>query len=167
MTVGFFVGRFQPFHKGHLRALEHVLSRSDKVVIGVGSSWEANTPENPFSFDERRRMIESALAKSAGKFVVYGIPDFNDDVKWIKHIRENLPSFDIVYTNAGREASIFSGNRFKIEEMPFFERKKYSATEVRKRMLSGGNWRELVPKPAAEVIEKAGGVQRVKKLARN
>ena len=166
MKPGLFVGRFQPLHNGHMMALESAFSKAGELVIGVGSSNESNTHENPFSFEERRMMIEKALSKYAGRFEVHGIPDYNDDVKWINYIRENLPSFGVVYTNSGREASIFSGNRFAVEELPFYERKKYSATEVRKRMLSGGDWRKLVPAAAAEVIEKAGGVERVKKLAR-
>jgi len=34
---GLFVGRFQPFHKGHLRAVKDILGKVDELVIVVGS----------------------------------------------------------------------------------------------------------------------------------
>jgi len=147
-----------------MHVIEHVLSRVDRLVIGVGSSSKSNQLENPFSFEERKRIIEQSLVDHVDRFSVHPIPDFGDDKKWVKYIKENLPHFDTVYTNAGRETSLFSSNRFIVEEIPFFERKEYSATEVRKRMLSGGDWRKLLPKEAADVIDEINGLEQIRKL---
>jgi len=35
--IALFIGKFQPFHKGHLFALRQVLKKFDKVIIGIGS----------------------------------------------------------------------------------------------------------------------------------
>ncbi len=35
---GLLIGRFQPFHLGHLEALQFALSKVDKLWIGLGSS---------------------------------------------------------------------------------------------------------------------------------
>ncbi|MEM2947357.1 MAG: adenylyltransferase/cytidyltransferase family protein, partial [Candidatus Bathyarchaeia archaeon] len=35
---GLFVGRFQPFHKGHLSVIEDILKEVDELVIVVGSA---------------------------------------------------------------------------------------------------------------------------------
>jgi len=56
-----FVGRFQPFHNGHLMVIKGMVKVCEKVVIGVGSSQESMTPENPFTATERREMIQRAL----------------------------------------------------------------------------------------------------------
>ncbi|ABK78173.1 hypothetical protein CENSYa_1551 [Cenarchaeum symbiosum A] len=35
---GLLIGRFQPFHLGHLAAVRFALSRADRVWLGIGSS---------------------------------------------------------------------------------------------------------------------------------
>jgi len=48
MTTGLIIGRFQPFHKGHLHAIEHALKEVDELIIAVGSSQYVNTEDNPW-----------------------------------------------------------------------------------------------------------------------
>lgn len=43
-----FVGRFQPFHLGHLKVIKDILKKNDFIVIAIGSSDEKNTDKNPF-----------------------------------------------------------------------------------------------------------------------
>jgi cytidyltransferase-like protein len=38
-----FVGRFQPFHKGHLKAIRWILKREKEIFIVIGSSQESFT----------------------------------------------------------------------------------------------------------------------------
>ncbi|HDH28034.1 MAG TPA: nicotinamide-nucleotide adenylyltransferase, partial [Euryarchaeota archaeon] len=47
------IGRFQPFHKGHLAVIKKILSEADELIIVVGSSQHRGAVENPFSADER------------------------------------------------------------------------------------------------------------------
>ncbi len=39
-----------------------------------------------------------------------------------------------------------------------------NATEIRKRILHGNDWRELVPKEVAEYVEKVKGIDRIKEI---
>ncbi|TMI56005.1 nicotinamide-nucleotide adenylyltransferase, partial [Candidatus Bathyarchaeota archaeon] len=43
MTTGLYVGRFQPFHLGHLEAVRHILSKVDELVVVVGSAHDSHT----------------------------------------------------------------------------------------------------------------------------
>lgn len=52
-----FVGRFQPFHNEHKRVIDIALQKSKNVLILVGSAGKARTIRNPFTFDERKKMI--------------------------------------------------------------------------------------------------------------
>ena len=52
------MGRFQPFHNGHAYLVEQGLARFEKVTIAVGSAQDEWTVDNPFSFAERRDMIQ-------------------------------------------------------------------------------------------------------------
>ena len=50
--IGLYIGRFQPFHKGHLNVVEEALNHCDKLIIAIGSAQEFGTEKNPFSFDK-------------------------------------------------------------------------------------------------------------------
>ena len=54
---GFLIGRFQPFHFGHLEAVNFALSNVDQLYIGIGSSNKSYQPRNPFTAKERNKMI--------------------------------------------------------------------------------------------------------------
>lgn len=56
-----FIGRFQPFHNGHLEVIKTALSKASKVLILVGSSYQPRTEKNPFTFDERQMMIIDSI----------------------------------------------------------------------------------------------------------
>ena len=61
MQVGILVGRFQPVHIGHVQAIEFALENSNKLFIVVGSAEKSNQKRNPFTFEERKKMIELAI----------------------------------------------------------------------------------------------------------
>lgn len=53
------VGRFQPFHNGHKHLIQEALKHADRVLILVGSANRSPNIKNPFTFAERKNMIES------------------------------------------------------------------------------------------------------------
>jgi bifunctional NMN adenylyltransferase/nudix hydrolase len=55
--VSVYIGRFNPFHRGHAYVLEEALKTSKLVIVLVGSAGQARTPKNPFTFTERKEMI--------------------------------------------------------------------------------------------------------------
>jgi nicotinamide-nucleotide adenylyltransferase len=58
---GLYVGRFQPFHLGHLEAIENVLKEAEELVIVIGSAQYSHNINNPFTAGERLVMIRRAL----------------------------------------------------------------------------------------------------------
>jgi nicotinamide-nucleotide adenylyltransferase len=54
---GLLIGRFQPFHLGHLEALQFALSKVDKLWVGLGSSNKSIEKNNPFTAEQRKEMI--------------------------------------------------------------------------------------------------------------
>lgn len=156
------IGRFQPFHFGHLRLIEFAAKEVDSLIIGIGSSQESNTKENPFSAEERRRMIENSL--SGIKFEILEIPDINNNDLWVLHVKKIIPEFDSVYTNAELERHLFKEASYEVRETPFFDRGNYSGTEIRKRILAGEMWEDLVPEGTLKVMEEIRGEERIKKF---
>lgn len=56
-----FIGRFQPLHTAHVEMLYHASALADKLIIIVGSTDQPRTFKNPWTFDERARLISNAL----------------------------------------------------------------------------------------------------------
>jgi bifunctional NMN adenylyltransferase/nudix hydrolase len=83
------IGRFQPFHNTHKLLVEHALEIADKVLILVGSSHAAPTPKNPFTFEERKKMIfESMDAPLGQRVIVEPIRDyFYSDDMWLAQVQ--------------------------------------------------------------------------------
>jgi len=52
---GLLIGRFQPFHLGHLEALKFASSKVDNLWLGLGSSNKSIEKSNPFSAEERKK----------------------------------------------------------------------------------------------------------------
>ena len=100
MTTALFLGRFQPFHLGHLHVIKEALKEADRIVIGVAYNENADKNENPFSVKERIEMIDLALpANEVSNYTVFPVPDNEDDGRWVEELEALLPKFDVVYTS--------------------------------------------------------------------
>lgn len=56
------IGRFQPFHNGHLDLLRHAAGIAEQVVVIIGSTEQPRSLRNPFTFEERRAMIGASCS---------------------------------------------------------------------------------------------------------
>lgn len=157
------IGRFQPFHLGHLMLIKEAARDCGFIVLGIGSSQESHTRDNPFTAGERRLMIERSL-EIPPKFAVYDIPDIGDNRRWVSHVEKLVPGFDVVYTNGELERRLFMEAGYRIHATGFFNRDKYSGVEIRRRIISGEEWMSLVPKGTLEVMKEIKGVERIKSL---
>ena len=64
------IGRFQPFHSAHLVLVQRAAELCDKLLIIVGSADQPRTYKNPFTFAERKQMIERATEDLAKSIVI-------------------------------------------------------------------------------------------------
>lgn len=170
MTTGLYVGRFQPFHLGHLQAVQYILDRVDELIVVVGSAQHSHTIENPFSAGERVTMVRLALREAripGDRYSIIPLPDDEFHKVWVAHLLSQTPSFDRVYTNEPLTFRLLKEAGLKVERIPMFSRKTLTATEVRRRMLKGGSWEELVPKSVARYLKQIGGDERLKDISRS
>ena len=58
-----YIGRFQPFHLGHLSLIKKVLKKNDQVALLVMDSYRVNK-KNPFKFETVKQKIEEILKKN-------------------------------------------------------------------------------------------------------
>lgn len=87
--VAVFIGRFQPFHKGHEDIIKEALKRANKVMILVGSSFAPRSYRNPFTYAERIRMIlDSFSYNDAARLEINPLQDFAyNDNQWVENIQ--------------------------------------------------------------------------------
>jgi nicotinamide-nucleotide adenylyltransferase len=151
MKTALFVGRFQPFHKGHLHAIENILKDYNKVVILIGSVNKKDG-NNPFSFEERRKMIDGCLKHCKNRYGIIGMPDMPDDDQWTKSILKKA-RFDVVVTGNDHVRRCFKAFNVPTTDPVLLQPRKYSATEIRKLMKEGKKWEHLVPEEVVKVIK--------------
>jgi nicotinamide-nucleotide adenylyltransferase len=168
-TRGLYVGRFQPFHMGHLDAIKNVLAEVEEIIIVIGSAQYSHTPTNPFTAGERLVMSRQALEEEgidSGRVWVVPVPDVHLHMMWVSAVEGYTPKFHIVYSNEPLTRRLFMEAGYKVKGLPFFERQFFSSTLVREKMLNGDNWQTLVPKSVADFIEEVDGVNRIRDLSR-
>ncbi|HBR80594.1 TPA: nicotinamide-nucleotide adenylyltransferase [Candidatus Uhrbacteria bacterium] len=166
-NTSFFIGRFQPFHNGHLSVLKGMVKVSDKVIVGIGSSEKHGNPENPFTSGERREMIQRAL-QEVNVIPMYDVsfvdlPDMEEDEAWAKMCLE-LCENQVTKVWTGNEWTKKCFENTDVEIQNIKEVPGISSTEVRHRIAAGKSWEDLVPKAVAEYVKDIDGVSRVKKI---
>lgn len=97
-----YIGRFQMAHKGHEAVIEHAAKNADRLVLLVGSSDLARDPKNPFTFNERKSVLEAMAQRivseqwSQGRSVKVDILPIHDytynNTKWLKEVQNQVLS---------------------------------------------------------------------------
>lgn len=87
------IGRFQPFHNGHLALLHEALRVAPVVFVVLGSAYAVRSPRNPWTHDERAAMIREALAPAEQQRVRF-IPmrDYFDEPRWRREVVKAVTS---------------------------------------------------------------------------
>ncbi len=152
--LGFIVGRFQHFHNGHKSLIEDSLKYSEKTIVLVGSSDKMRTKENPFTFEERKKMISLVYPKDV---VILPLPDIGvgNVPQWGEYL------FKTIIDSEKNEPDLFvSGKEEKIENWFSPERKKkltihkvdrndllISASQLRKDLIEDNEeeWKKYTP----------------------
>ncbi len=162
---GFFIGRFQPYHLGHHEVILDILKEVDELIIGIGSAQESHTIENPFTAGERILMISRALKKYRDRIYIIPLEDIYRNSLWVSHVVSMTPPFDVVYSNNPLVVRLFKEAGFEVRNTRIVNRVEFQGTEIRRRMICGDSWENLVPKEVAEVIKEIGGVERLKEIS--
>jgi nicotinamide-nucleotide adenylyltransferase len=161
-------GRFQPFHLGHLNVVKWTLEKVDQVIILVGSSQESHTLSNPFTAGERIEMIKAAFEENeidSNRYFLIPIPDILMNSVWVYHVKTYVPAFNLVIARNPLVIRLFKEANLPIEEPPTFNREKYNSTLIRKMIVTGEEWRQLVPNSVYTYIKSIKGDERLKEIA--
>jgi nicotinamide-nucleotide adenylyltransferase len=167
MKTGLYTGRFQPFHLGHLSAIRQALSAVDFLYIGIGSSQYSHEKHHPFTIYERVEMIQKALDEKKiprDHYKIIPVPDINDNPAWPDYVQKLVPKFDIVFVgDDGLVKELFE--KYTKTPVKILDHEiNICATDIRKTILSDGDWKKYLCVSTSEYIEKIDGIERIKKL---
>lgn len=169
MKRGLYVLRAQPLHLGHLKVIKSVLEEVDELIIVVGSAQINYEQHNPFTAGERITMIKLALDEAGvdpSRYYVIPVPDVFSHKTWAMYVISYVPSFSVVYSNNPTVTEPFRDIGYKIKPVPYYNRKEYSSTKIRRRILAGERWDDLVPPSVAKYIRSIRGDKRIKAISK-
>ena len=165
-----YIGRFQPFHLGHLHIVKYILEVSKEVIIAIGSSQVSHTVHNPFTAGERFLMIKKTLETEGvdlRRVHILPVPDIYRNALWVKLVETITPTFDVVYANEPVTVRLFKESNYNVKVTALYKRNVYSGEEIRNRILENKDWEILVPKATAEVIKDIDGVARLLEIIKS
>ncbi len=167
MKRAMFIGRFQPFHNGHIKAVKDLIKKYDEVIIAIGSSLDSYTFENPFTCGERLEMIRACFTKTElGKIATITVPDLNDNTSWVDHLLLHSPSIHSIYSNNQLVKFLFSRHGIIVKSTGNHKRDTNEGKKIREMMAhENKNWKMHVPKQVSKFIEEIEGEKRLKLIA--
>jgi bifunctional NMN adenylyltransferase/nudix hydrolase len=87
-----FIGRFQPFHIGHLSVIQEGLREAERVIVLIGSAHRPRNSRDPWTVDERSEMVRSAVGKhDAERVIIAPLIDvlYNDEL-WVRNVQATV-----------------------------------------------------------------------------
>jgi len=142
-----FVGRFQPFHRGHMHAIEQ-FKDDHEIVIVIGDE-NSREEDNPLNFEERRETIKQCTDAE-----ILTLENHESDEVWTQKLIEKTESDAVISRNEWTLEAVKEYSNLEILKQDFKNRELFSGTEIRRRIRSGEEWRYLVPDCAEETISE-------------
>jgi bifunctional NMN adenylyltransferase/nudix hydrolase len=169
-----FIGRFEPFHVGHVDVARHALGHAKKVIFLVGSADTPRSLRNPWTVAERAVMIRAALEDVTERLIIRPLRDhLYNEAHWIaavqravaEAIKADEGASDARVGMIGREKDASS---YYLQEFPQWplvhlpHTETLSATELRRYLFEAANdegrgalrmLQANVPAPVFEMLE--------------
>ena len=165
MKKGLILGRFQPFHFGHLKLIESIVNDKVLPLICIGSAQYSHTVDNPFTVKERKEMIMAVLQSLNCEYELFEIPDINNYDLYVSHLETFVPIFDQIYSGNPIVQRLFDEAGYKVVKLQMFNREVWEGSAIRLAMREGGDWESAVPNQIVEIIQRIAGTERLKTLS--
>ncbi len=160
-------GRFQPFHNGHLWLVTEALSRAEHVIIGIctpeictqevaeKTGYPCTAEQNPFTHEERARMISNSLSEATVESGQYTCIPFPSDYKNIPAEVPGDTVFLLCVANEAdtRKADYIRALGYTVETIHIPDIRTESGSHIRSLITSNDPaWHSLVPPATYSVI---------------
>ena len=171
-TRGLMLGRFQPFHNGHLALAKQILVECNELVVVVGSAQFNYIEKDPFTAGERLLMIHRTFSEEKidlARCYIVPVANYENNAGWLAYLKSIVPPFDVLYSGNDfvSHLALSQDPGIRTAAPAFVKRQEYNATKIRKLIAAGKPWKHLVPNAVASTIDEIGGVERIKMLLRS
>ncbi|MBD3188142.1 nicotinamide-nucleotide adenylyltransferase [Candidatus Bathyarchaeota archaeon] len=166
LDTPFFVGRFQPFHLGHLRCIKHISKDHDSAIIGIGSPQYSRTARNPLTYLERRTMIEKVLQSESvdlSRAWIFPVPDLHNETLWMLNVKLMVENRVTLFSNNEWVRGLARNEGIKLGEKLSFDVERFNGTRIRKMIRSGNPWESLLPEASIKYMRAHGLLACIKK----
>lgn len=84
-----FIGRFQPFHSGHLAVVREALRQSRQVILLCGSARQPQSSRNPWTFQDVQTMVRGSLSEADNARVILAplVDDPYNEDRWVRSVQ--------------------------------------------------------------------------------
>jgi len=161
-----FIGRFQPFHLGHLEIIKKYSKNCSIIKIVIGSKDKSFEKCNPFTYKEREEMVRLALYDSGIlNYEIYHIKDVVSDDEWRENIKSSVKGFDALITGNKSVKEIFCLENVDIDyfDEEISRYKGLSSTQIRKDWLNSEE-RSGLPVSVFYYLKKIRAFERLKDM---
>jgi nicotinamide-nucleotide adenylyltransferase len=161
---GLMMGRFQPFHLGHLDLVTQILDECDEVIIAITSSQFNYLEKDPFTAGERIEMIHNSLKDTSldlNKIFVVSLENQFNIATWASYLKSALPIFDKVYSGNDYVLMLLSDSGINVVKPAFLDRTRFNATKIRRMIIMDENWKDLVPNAVYDLLTKINAKNRL------
>lgn len=160
--VALFIGRFQPFHNGHLWGLKQSFEKAEKIIIGIGSS-NISDENNPIKVKARRQMLTKVIEREKWGDRIVEIIELPDttDAQWVINVKREIekmgysPAETLVIGNNDWVNDLLSEAMFPVYEPGLFNRIEWEGVKIRKMIqMSDQSWQGRIPSYLVAEITK-------------
>ena len=164
------MGRFQPFHKGHLELVKQILEQCDEVIIAITSAQFNYLEKDPFTAGERIEMIHNSIKESKidlNRCFVISIENQFNIATWASYLKSALPHFDKVYSGNDYVSMLLADSGITVVKPEFLDREQFNATKIRSMIISDENWKDSVPNAVYEFLTKIDAKNRLSVISKS
>lgn len=166
--TGLFVTRAQPgLHAGQVDGIRQAIAQwITKIVIWVGSANKEFTSENPFTYEERKKMVELSAKELLQDIEVeiLPVPDMWDNEKWKNYIFTNAPEFTYIITGNARVQEVFKDTDKKIIPLEIRQFVKWSTIRWHLATRNIEELEKVLPTWVISYLWDIGAFQRLREI---
>ncbi|MGI5828206.1 MAG: nicotinamide-nucleotide adenylyltransferase [Patescibacteria group bacterium] len=165
--TGLFIGRFQPFHLGHLSALRQGLEQVEKIILVIGSANQNFSLQNPLTITERMSLVKKVIVKEKLSTTIPTVIPFNDhpdNLFWLDSLIKSIPPFDVVIGNNNLVTVLTKYRNYPQFHPKLTKREKLQGVVIRENILKSKSWENYVPQYTLPLLKKFKLSERLRAL---
>lgn len=153
------VMRLQPLHRGHEMLIGRMLKECDQAIVAIGSI-QAHDARNPYSFEQRRAMVEACFNDASDRLDLIGLRDIGapDTRSWAAYVLGTIAQAGLkrpTHYYAGSEDAHWFEGVLPVRRLDrFSEGAGISATAIRADLKAGRSVEDRIPKAVLELIQR-------------